>query len=531
MKPLDVVGKVVAASLAEGAISRDVRKLIEHVERSPHLVHDVIDGLVEETAKPAPDEEMVEADAFILARLLEIIRYGVEAGRREERELAESVRQRLLQAEADGSMEPELLLLVLQQFVSAGLEVGDELRALAKRAATARAADADADAPMDEASARRQLTELLLAVGGDPFAAHAGLTEVVGALPVEMQAKLVGIVASDGDVGLADVAVGFLLDPSPEVRAAARAGLAHLRVDPPIRFGTMLRRLQTIGAWLPEAERAELADVVAALSAQGVVAAAAPVPAATVRASACGVDGSGVQGLIVARPGSRKIAIAGVIRRLGVGVFDGWVRPDASKAEVKEMFNITSDGVALVDVRTDDLAVMVQAALADNQRSGKLPPFVLVAFAEIAGLAALTPVDLEVEALVATMLDGTSPEELAAGPAKGKGLVATSLQTIARSWFEEGDAVDAALTGKGTRKQKVEALLSGPLEQSRRRWAATFAWTAKAMRRREKDTGWLQLALAARELIEGRSLADVPLMRMIAEASVDNAKTARRVWG
>jgi hypothetical protein len=123
------MGKVVAADIASGEMGRAAQVIIGTLEKQPERVIDIIDGLIAKGAAPEPDEDLIAADLLIIGHLLEIFRYGVEAGHAAEIALADRVREQLCAANAEGRIDANLLLLILTQFSEAKLDVGDTLRA------------------------------------------------------------------------------------------------------------------------------------------------------------------------------------------------------------------------------------------------------------------------------------------------------------------------------------------------------------------------------------------------------------------
>jgi len=91
------------------------------------------------------------------------------------------------------------------------------------------------------------------------------------------------------------------------------------------------------------------------------------------------------------------------------------------------------------------------------------------------------------------------------------------------SWFEQGDDIAALLSGKRrSGARKVAAILAGPIEQRRRRWAEMLLWTAYSANDATVGAApWQEFTIVARELLSGRPLADIGLMRRIAEQTVE----------
>jgi hypothetical protein len=155
-----------------------------------------------------------------------------------------------------------------------------------------------------------------------------------------------------------------------------------------------------------------------------------------------------------------------------------------------------------------------------------MPPFGLLAFAECAGLSGLDPKGIPVEALVARLIGQTEPEYLM--PAAVAQVLAGSADwpdeyALFGSWFEQGDDIAALLAGKRqSRPKKVAAILAGHIDRRRRRWAELLAWTAFSARASTAaGAPWRELSIVARELLSDRPLADIGLMRRIAERTVE----------
>jgi hypothetical protein len=180
----------------------------------------------------------------------------------------------------------------------------------------------------------------------------------------------------------------------------------------------------------------------------------------------------------------------------------------------------------MVPVGIEYVAAAVRHFLAGNAQSGLMPPFGLVAFAECAALSRLNPEPIPMEDLVARLSAETEPEHL---------MLAAVARTLAgsanwpdehalfESWFEQGDDITALLAGKRqSRSKKIAAILTGPIDRRRRRWAELLAWTAFSARASTAaGAPWQELSIVARELLSDRPLTDIGLMRRIAEQTVE----------
>ena len=72
-------------------------------------------------------------------------------------------------------------------------------------------------------------------------------------------------------------------------------------------------------------------------------------------------------------------------------------------------------------------------------------------------------------------------------------------------------------------------MLEQVLEPRRRRWADLLAWTAFLLSRSDEDERWMDFYAAARALVEGRGVGDIPVMRYVAGQTVE-AQRQRQLW-
>jgi hypothetical protein len=520
-----------SADLVSGAGAPSARIIVETLAQHPEFVLDIIDDLIAAEDLAERDEDMIAAEILMLGTVLESIRYGVEAGKREAIALAEDARRLLVDAEAKSRIEPRLMLLILNQFVAAKLDVGEKLQSIMLRMLVDRASDAS---PGDLRDGQEGLLALASDLGGDPFEVHAHLNETAEALPPPAQAKLALSLLSEGDDGLTNAALGFLLSPAADVRAAiahrfcevAGGATADYKSAPVI-----LRRIIALRNWLPASEQAILDTAIAGLHRRGVAASPWSKPG-KLEAHVSGFDGSGMQAIFVIAKEGRKHAIAALIGRLGVGVRDAWVRHGASKREVKALLAATDDLGGTVPVGLDYVACAARQFLAGNAQTGSMPPFALLAFAECAGLDGLAPEATTVEELVGQLSGEIEPTWVAATTVD-RILTASAdwpdMYPLLRSWFETGNETTKLLAGKRKSKARtVAAILAGPVSEHRRLWAEKLAWMVLFTRAIADfdaadlaDTPWREFAIAARELLGDRPIGEIGLMRRIAEQTVE----------
>ncbi len=518
------MGKLLAADIVSGDLGDAARLVIRSLDKNPAIVIDVLDDLIKQGDKPEPPEDLIAADILMLANVLEFIRYRVEAGQADGIALVDRVMTRLLDAEAMGRIAPNLMLLILNQFAIAKLDVGDALRSTILRMMESSAAETGA-------SGREDLRAMLRDAGDNPFDQHAALDEVAETLPEAAQAKLVVSLLAEPDEDMGNAAIGFLLSPSQMVRPALCAAIADLGTGIGAANPAGLRRMIALRNWLPESDRPGLDTGIKLLRQKGVACAEWPSPAKA-DAYVSGFDGSGMQGIFVIVPDGRKYAVCAMIGRLGMGVRDAWVRKGMAKKDVKAMLGQADGDIGMAPVSFGYVAVAARHFLAANLAGGPMPPFGLMAFAEAAGLSNLTPHAITADELIRQLMEQIEPARLA--PATVATVLVRSTKwhdehTVFSSWFEDSDQVSAALAGKKKPKAaQIAAVLAGPIARNRARWTELLAWTAFSTKQSTDDLPWEDFAIVARELSSGRALSDIPLMQQIARQTVEVTIERRR---
>ena len=99
------------------------------------------------------------------------------------------------------------------------------------------------------------------------------------------------------------------------------------------------------------------------------------------------------------------------------------------------------------------------------------------------------------------------------------------------SWFEEGAEVERLLGGKRMARPKRVALVrESLLPKHAAKWGERLARMALLLRHCEEEEPWPEFFVSAKEVLTGRSLAEVPLMTRVAENTVD-AYGASRATG
>jgi hypothetical protein len=98
------------------------------------------------------------------------------------------------------------------------------------------------------------------------------------------------------------------------------------------------------------------------------------------------------------------------------------------------------------------------------------------------------------------------------------------LVAVAQSWFEDGPDITQAIAGARARNRAKVAtyLLQSVIARHRDKWADLLLRTALWMREAplELNLCWRELAIVAKALADGRDMAEIGLMRDIAQRTL-----------
>ncbi|WP_210253274.1 hypothetical protein, partial [Microvirga tunisiensis] len=513
------LGKLVAVDVATGHPGVNSWAASQVLGAQPEAILDLIEMLVTEGRKAKPNQQLVAAYVYMIGQALEFIRMDLENGRASARELADAVRRALLQAGTSGRVEPTLLMMILMQFSNAKLDPGAELQRLM--------ADLFEQISLEQGAGRSDgdfdayLKDLVEGVGGDPFALHAQMLEMAGALPADHRTTMGITLLRTDEASAREAVVGWLLDPSAEVRHAVASALAHAARQGAVS-GSMLRRLIVLRNWLPESDRPGLDGAIQACRRTGVECASWP-QSQVYDALASGIDGAGAQSLFVLAREGRQRAIGCLLVKAGMGVRDAWARHGLTRAEMEEFLDQVAGGIEVFPISLEYVRLAAAHALAVNLASETMPPFALLDFVETADLQGLQPEALPLERLLA-MLEAEADPAALGSPAE---LLARSRAVVDRfdfldSWFEEGATVEQLLEGKRMARAKRVALVrESLLPEHATKWGDRLARTALLLRHCEDEEPWQEFFVTAKEVLAGRAMAEIPLMSRVAEVTVD----------
>jgi hypothetical protein len=316
-----------------------------------------------------------------------------------------------------------------------------------------------------------------------------------------------------------EAAALVILDQSPEARRAIALALqAHAKRLSP----TSLRRLNALRNWLPENEHHLVDQVVRTARAGGIECAPyASAPSAAIQAS--GLDGAGAQGFIVLSPQGKQWRPSSVVVKRGKGIQDAWCGEAQSKGALRRSMGLLGSDDMARPVAREYLDLAVRHHLAIGRKAGALPPTPLLELAEILGGPVWQPDQLDWQHTLVALVADVPPAE------RTEGAVSRTLERSAiwsdvgtsESWFEEDQEVADLVARTRTRNfaRLSEHLLGTVVVQRAAKWAEHFTWVALWLRHAQpkEDARWRNFALLAHAAVDGRGIADIPIMREIAE--------------
>jgi hypothetical protein len=511
------LARLVQRDIAGGHVSKNARQAVEVLSDYENAAVDLLDLALEEAT--IDDKSLFDSLSFLFGQSLEALRFDIESGYRMASELAECARNRLFNASKAGAVGPSNLLILIQCFGPAKLDLGPDLRGVVERLLEEVGnANADNFNPADIADLFGLVADLVKQTDGDPFALHSVLGESSEAMPDEYRGVLATTFLFSEEPAAAEASIGWLLDPVAAVRQALASALEEAarknKVTP-----TMLRRMIAMRNWLPQDSRSALDAAVATVRRKGVQ--PAQWDEIEVRQLVCtGVDGAGAIGVLAHCRNKRKNVLGSLVLKLGIGVRDAWAQERVKTKEIDQAFFEAS----LMDqfaISTEFIRLAAGHFLALGHQTGLMPPFGLLRFLEAVGVSSVQPELISPRSLLEMITDGRAItadlfEKLLAGGSDLAGEYA-----FLDSWFEVGDEVDAALTdSRSTRKKREALILEKVVEPRCEWWAQSAAWTAYILNLARHDERWQEFYAAALAIVQERPLREIPLMKMVAEQTV-----------
>ena len=238
--------KLMAKDVKAGKATAYSQQARDFMENNPDAVLGVVDLIHREANRKKPNDALIQAYGYMFFSGMELLRYQVERQHEWAEELVDAVRELLILLAEGGVVSPSVLIFLLNGFIEAKLDPGEELTDLLGNVTLEHVADAPALDPADVGSLLESIVEN---AGGNEFEVYTTLAANSQALPPEIrQAMMDQIVASDNPV-LRDTGVLYLLDPAPEVRRTVCQTISQ-NGSPSMISPTALRRMIALRNWL-----------------------------------------------------------------------------------------------------------------------------------------------------------------------------------------------------------------------------------------------------------------------------------------
>ncbi|MGI3900673.1 MAG: hypothetical protein ACRYGP_11930 [Janthinobacterium lividum] len=518
------LGAAVAKEMRAGQGGESAGAVGEALAVMPQATLEIVGLIGREARRRRPDPHLVAALGYICGQALESLRYGVERQDPGATATLDAVRDRLVAEARSDRADAAVLMLVTKQFAIAKLDIGEELRGAmgdildeqAEEAATEGGGDLDMD---------RHLVELAHELGDDPFALHLELAETASAFPVDHRLAMASFMLASETPAVREAALGWLFDGDLAVAPALCSALTEEAAAGRLG-GTALRRLITVRNWLRPEARSGIDAAIRTARRRG----EEPLPVVPAQVEdlrISGIDGSGAASAFALVRLGQRYAVASVLFKFGHGVRDAWVHRDLTRAEAKSQLDRVASEIDLVPLSLAMLTRLLAHMLSTNVAAAP-PPFGTLDVVEALGLGPLNPAPADPDEITGEVLSD-EPDPDAAASILADSSAWPSRYGFMGSWFEDDAAVDAALLGrKGlSRSRKVDVVLENVVAPGRRRWGEMLAWMALITADNGDHDEATRFAVAADAMLGDRPATEAPLLRAIANATVE-ARRYRR---
>ena len=412
-------------------------------------------------------------------------------------------------------LHPIDMMMTGKIFSDAGLAVPESLRQAMAEALQAAPPDTQGIAGSNVLTS---LLDVADQTGQNPFDVFEYMNSLMASFPPEASVMLLFELTAGKKVVIEQAVAGFVLHTDAVLAQSAAEALAASATRTPVE-SSLIERLVRMRPWLPQTRQALLDATIRAMRLNALP----PVKTELPRVIKCFVsvcDGSGTRGLFVTQRTGAHYQLVSVMMKLA-GVADAVVLPELSKSAMDDMVRQMKSSMPVMETDLAGITRMLGLAIADNFASGILPPFKLVEVVESLGLGPVHPDYASPMEIIAGLLADLPPEQT--NPAAVASAHADILDSeFAYQWFEAGEGVEDLLYPVKSSKQRVAKLIKAYLPERRVFWARLCAISALALRGdgKMRHSPWKQLALVGRDIASDLPLDQIPLMKQVAEISV-----------
>ena len=232
------------------------------------------------------------------------------------------------------------------------------------------------------------------------------------------------------------------------------------------------------------------------------------------------------------RPAEKK-RISSILTKGGVA--DAWSGEPESPRRIEAALVDSGMDAPMLAVSRSYLDRVLSHQLALSVERGAAVPLGLLQVAETLGGVDWQPARMDFDETLARLITEI-PEAMRGGTAvetvlRKSGELA-DLKVVAQSWFEDGPDIAQAIAGaRAPNRAKVATyLLQSVIARHRDKWADLLLRTALWMREAplELNLCWRELGIVAKALADGRDMAEIGLMRDIAQRTLAVLANDRR---
>lgn len=472
----------------------------------PAAIRDLVAAVA---ARSEPADEGMGPEPFLLGRLLDEARQGMEDGKAHGEDLLTAAAE-AMDAQAGRATHTGVLALA-QAYTHADLEPPEALLRLRDSLGPV--------GPGYETDAVEGLRGLLQEGREDPYGLYMSLSEVLAAQSREERQGAVHGLTSLEEAPAGHLALYWLLDQDPAIRLAAAQGLLD-RASAGTLDARTAARLPLLRSWLPADEARGLVDS-ALREARRANLGGEPFPDAGTVAEGAALLPDGVGALylmmaVTAPDGTPMVAM--VLTKAGHGLKDAHLMVDTTLADMRgHLADMPGGPEGLTPLHIDAFRELTAAALGESLAAGVPPAPALLDVVAALGLADLRPASVAPQDWVARV----DPEGVLAGltPQKRGRLINRSREwpqwhPMLTTWFEDTPEVREILAA-GTSPRFEEKQLWQYLEDRRPFWAEQCLKAALILKDTAAEDHWRSFAAAGAALLEGRDLKRVPIMEEV----------------
>ncbi len=509
----------IADKLSHGKPPPITAEMVDYAEEEPSLLLDALEAFAQQFARDDEEgENLATAYLLLMSAQMQTLRQAVDAPFDWAVELKDDFEARVAELVGAGELEGQAMSLIAAAMREAGLRPGPELLA-----ASQALLDAESRQTSDTGDPATLLAQIAAQAGDDTFALLDALRDAMHAVPPEPLAAIAAQLAVAPVPTLREACALLVLHAEKEVRrgvAAALTGAAE-SISP-----TTLRRLILVRGWLPDDERPLIDQVVRTARTKGV--ACAPWEARpTSQITASAIDGAGAQMLFALSPQGKRQRVSAVLLKEDKGIADAWCRGPLTRREVGEMIGDLDMRLLAHAVGRPYADRIVCHGLGAGLQLGLVPPPGLVDVAESIGAPDWRPAQLAWRQLLDELIEALPAS--ARGPAGVEAAIGQSLETaeasgLLQSWFESDQEVEDLLSDApgGDPDGLVQLVLDRVITPRQEKWIDRLVWVALWLKEADPELHlrWSDFVLLAREMVQGRALATIPLMHEIALQTV-----------